>query len=310
LGFLAKGPVAWLPYAGLLLARWLRPNQFKFPVAKTILGLLLTLLVVATWGLPALMRTRGQFFSVGIGHHVIFRSFGIMEGHGLSGVAGWLGLLPLYFGTFFFSFFPWSLRVPRALKWWWPQRGQDLLGWYLFLQIALVFAVFTLVRTKLPHYTLPAFPAIAFWLALRVTEERRDDSDWVFRRVELMCLLLGLVTLGLFPFARPYFASATLWHKAEPFCSAQSRLATIDFDEPSLVWEFRKGVTYHMEKISLSEAADFLKKPSPRILILPTQQFNAELRDCARNAMVFRSAGINTASLRRIDLTTLVKPEE
>ena len=37
-------------------------------------GLLLMLVVVSLWGIPALVRTHGEFFRVGIGRHVIGRS--------------------------------------------------------------------------------------------------------------------------------------------------------------------------------------------------------------------------------------------
>ncbi len=39
------------------------------------------------------------------------------------------------------------------------------------IQALIVFAVFSCVRTKLPHYTMPAFPCIALWLALQLRGE-------------------------------------------------------------------------------------------------------------------------------------------
>src|SRR5438128_8270868 len=82
LGFLAKGPIAWIPLLtvgstilfvrGVPLAR-----QFKF-----VRGILLVLAVVALWGVPALTRQYGEFFFVGIGRNVVGRSFATMEGHG------------------------------------------------------------------------------------------------------------------------------------------------------------------------------------------------------------------------------------
>jgi len=169
LGFLAKGPVAWLPLAGLFLGRWLRPTAFDLRLVGVAGGILLSLVIVGTWGVPALIATHGQFFAVGFGHHVVYRSFGIMEGHGGPGWLGFLATLPLYLLTFFFSFFPWAFKFPAALRDWWTVRHHDTLGWYLLTQAAVVFGVFTLVRTKLPHYTLPAFPAISLWLALRIS---------------------------------------------------------------------------------------------------------------------------------------------
>ncbi|MES1180858.1 MAG: glycosyltransferase family 39 protein, partial [Verrucomicrobiota bacterium] len=160
LGFLAKGPVAWLPLGGMILGRALHKNTYRLPLMETLAGLCVTVALVALWGVPALLQTGGQFWKVGMGEHVFNRSIGVIDSHGIAGAAGFLALLPLYFLTFFVSFFPWSLRVPKTAWRWWPERRLDETGWYLFTQAAVVFVVFSLVKTKLPHYTLPAFPVI------------------------------------------------------------------------------------------------------------------------------------------------------
>jgi 4-amino-4-deoxy-L-arabinose transferase-like glycosyltransferase len=116
LGFLAKGPVAWLPLGVLLFASWRRPALFKLQLQHLLPGLTLMLGIIGLWGLPALLKTNGEFLSVGIGRHVIHRSFGIMEGHGAKGLLGFVLALPLYLLAFFPSFFPWSLKFPHALR--------------------------------------------------------------------------------------------------------------------------------------------------------------------------------------------------
>ncbi len=40
------------------------------------------LALVAFWGVPALLRTHGEFLAIGLGYHVVGRSFGTMQGHG------------------------------------------------------------------------------------------------------------------------------------------------------------------------------------------------------------------------------------
>jgi len=305
LGFLAKGPVAWLPLAGLFVGRWLRPTQFKLSTGQVVTGVLLSLGIVGLWGVPALVTTHGQFFTVGIGRHVVYRSLGIMEGHGGSGWVGFLATLPLYFITFFFSFFPWAFKVPGALRNWWGARDQDALGWYLFVQAALVFIVFSLVRTKLPHYTLPAFPAISLWLALRTRELVRAPK-WLAVGTTAMCILGLAMTLAGFSAARQYFVAANLWRQAQPYCSAEMKLAAIGFNDPSLVWEFRRGTTNYLQQLDPQEAGPFLQSPGPRILILPTASI-AELGTLSSNYLTFRASGLDTARFRRIDLTAVVK---
>src|SRR6476660_6316839 len=112
LGFLAKGPIAWTPLLTVAVLiiygrKWELLGHFKF--AR---GSLLMLVVVALWGIPALIQTRGEFFTVGIGRHVVGRSLMTMEGHGANSPAMYLLLLPFYFVTVFVSFFPWSIKLP------------------------------------------------------------------------------------------------------------------------------------------------------------------------------------------------------
>ena len=309
LGFLAKGPVAWLPLGGVLLARWLRPDDFYIGPGNVISGLMLVLLLIGLWGIPALLATHGQYFAVGIGEHVVYRSFGIMEGHGGPGWLGFVFTLPLYFVTFFVSFFPWALKVPGALRQWWLTRRLDTIGWYLLVQAGLVFAVFTLVRTKLPHYTMPAFPCLSLWLASRVAADHQGCGSWVQKWAVGMSLFALFATLVLFTVARPRFVAAKLWQQSRPFCSANSEFATIEFDEPSLVWEFRRQLTNYMQNLKIEHAASFLNEPGPRILILPTSQFTGDLCKLATNATAFRAVGLDTARFRKIDLTEVIKGE-
>src|SRR5262249_13662252 len=103
-GFLAKGPIAWVPLltvgGTIIVARdWQLVRHFKF-----LRGVLLTLAIIALWGIPALIQTQGVFFAVGIRRHVISRSLATMEGHGANSFGMYLLLLPFYFVTLLVSF--------------------------------------------------------------------------------------------------------------------------------------------------------------------------------------------------------------
>src|SRR2546430_8871486 len=173
-GFLAKGPIAWLPLltvgATIILARdWELARHLKL-----LRGILLMLAVVALWGIPALVQTHGQFLAIGIGRHVISRSLATMEGHGADSFGMYLVLLPFYFVTVFISFFPWSIKLPWLVQRLWRERRAGIadpsysankIDAYLLTGTAIIFVIFTLIKTKLPHYTLPAFPLLALLLA-------------------------------------------------------------------------------------------------------------------------------------------------
>jgi len=307
LGFLAKGPVAWLPVAGLLIGRWRHPRQFVLQPAGLALGLLLNLGLVALWGIPALLQSHGDFMREGLGHHVIFRSFGVMDGHGAGGVVGWILCSPMFLVTFFFSFFPWALRVPRGLRQWWPTRHTDLIGWYLLTQAGLVFLVFSIVRTKLPHYTLPAFPCLAIWLAKMAGDGLLPDLK-VPRYAALMAVGIvgGTMAMGLL--LRPLFVSHALFEKSRVQLQPAMRLASVQATEPSLVWEFRQVLTNNMEYLEPAAGINFILEQHPAVLVMPTAFYETNRVRWPGYLSVVQARGINWARGSRLDLTALIHP--
>ena len=301
LGFLAKGPVAWLPIGGLLLGKWLRPKEFIFFMPRFVLGMVLPLAIIAVWGIPALIATNGEFFTVGIGHHVIFRSFGVMEGHGGKSWIKYVLLLPYFFVTFFFSFFPWGFRVPKALWNWWPSRGGDTFGWYLLVQAALVFLTFTLVRTKLPHYTLPAFPFLAIWLARAVPGLK------IWKWASAMAILIFVLTIAGFVAMKSQFVSHPLFEESKPYLKPEMKFAAVEYTEPSLVWEFRGVVTNDMQTLDANQSADFLRENHPSVLIVPTSFYKTNLMSLATNTVTVQVQGFNLAKGEKVDLTAIIR---
>src|SRR5690242_302795 len=80
LGFLAKGPIAWTPLLTVAAVIMYTRNGQAARRFKFVGGILLMLVIVALCAVPALIQTHGEFFSIGIGRHVIGRSLTTMEG--------------------------------------------------------------------------------------------------------------------------------------------------------------------------------------------------------------------------------------
>ena len=269
MGFLAKGPEAWLPVLGLALFRRWRPAETALRASQVWLGLLVTLGLTLAWAVPALVRTNGQYFAVGLMHHVVYRSVGVVDGHGASNWAGYAALLPFYLLTFFVSFFPWSLRFPGRLRAWWAGRSNDAVGAYLLTQAAVIFVVFTLVRTKLMHYTLPAFPPLALWLALQL-EQAPDFPRWLALRLAGMTALVLVLTLGAFAWVRPDFVAEEIWAAVRTHVRPETRVASVGYGEASLVWKFRSVITNAvLLSPDTNRLAGFFQDPGPWIFLAP-----------------------------------------
>ncbi len=185
LGLLAKGPIVLaVPALSLLLFRgvlWRRPLPWARLGAGR--GLLVALLLLAAWGVPALVVTHGRFWQVGIGEHVVQRGLEQFNGRGYT---PWF-----YLGTAAVSLFPWIVFAGAA---WagarrnWCERTAWLVAW-----LAAPYLIFTCYATQLPHYVLPAFPAFFLLLSLGAG----TLAPWARRFGEtLLAVVAGLALVG------------------------------------------------------------------------------------------------------------------
>ncbi len=305
LGFLTKGPEAWLPCVPLL--------YFAKTWRWSVIAVAVSCVPVLCWAIPAYIETKGVYWSEEIGTHLIGHMATSMDLHGTTTLYGYLVLLPLYFALFFLSAFPWSFLVPvglAALAWPWPGWGRfktrlvaDRFALYLIAQAAVIFVVFTLMITKLPHYTLPALPMLA--MAFTDLWSRAGSR-------QLRWLPSGLtLTFAAVLFVVPFWLSGlspakSLARQASWALTSQTEFATVTYHEPSVTWEMRRYVKTFQIEIGPQQAIDFLRQPGPRALMLPTDDWK-KLNTTDPGWLIFETTGLNTATFKKIDLTLVVK---
>lgn len=303
LGFLAKGPLGWLPLLTVISTKlFLRGNslarRFWF-----VTGMLGAFAIVCTWGIPALIRTNGEFFKVGIGRHVVERSFNVMEGHGANSWNTYLAAMPFYFVTVFISFFPWSIKLPALTKHLWRRR--DPTDNYLISGILIVFVIMSLVKTKLPHYTLPAFPLLALLLARHLFVV---GTERFAKRAAIAAVAAILaVAFVVFPLLAPTFPSAQLYKLSRNDLRPEMDFANIDYPEPSVVWYFRSRCHGFFRGLNPDQLEQFMNFPGPRFAIVPTsvaQAFSAKIRP---DWKTYRAQGFTIVHGRPTDLTMILK---
>jgi 4-amino-4-deoxy-L-arabinose transferase-like glycosyltransferase len=321
LGFLAKGPIAWIPLltvmTTIVLARdWQLARHFKF-----LRGISLMLAVVALWGIPALIQTHGQFFAVGIGRHVVGRSLATMEGHGAKSFGMYLLLLPFYFVTIFVSFFPWSIKLPWLVRRLWRKHeaavgdprysNGDKVDKYLLTGTAIIFAIFTLVATKLPHYTLPAFPLLALLLARHwqgVATIKNHGPLFRTIAISTACVWIAIALVAP-PLVARFFPAHQLFQESRPHLQPNMQFAAVEFQEPSLVWYFRSRVQGFLTRLNKKNAVDFMSTPGPRFVIVPTSLVETLFPTHPQAWRSFSTRGFNIAKGKQVDLTLVLKPE-
>jgi 4-amino-4-deoxy-L-arabinose transferase-like glycosyltransferase len=319
LGFLAKGPFAWTPLLTVVVViiytrDWQLLRRFNFAV-----GFAVVLGVVALWGIPALIQTHGEFFSIGIGRHVVSRSFTTMEGHGASSLGVYVLLLPFYFVTVFISFFPWSIKLPWLARRLWggrtagvndPGYSGNVIDTYLVTGIAIIFVIFSFVSTKLPHYTLPAFPLLALLLARHWQPAVAVTARSSFARIAISAASVWIaMALVVPPMVARFFPAYQLFQVSRMSLQPNMQFAAVEFQEPSLVWYFRSRVQRFLTPLNKRRAAEFMSAPDSRFIVLPTPVAGALFANPPESWRFFTVSGFNIAKGKRVDLTLVLKPE-
>lgn len=171
-GILLKGPLI-LMFVGLTIgtlaildrsASWLwrlRPGW----------GIAWTLLLVLPWFVAIFVKAGDTFFADSVGGDMLTKLVGGQESHGAPP--------GLYLLLFWITFWPGAPLAAMAAPAVWRARrepgAQYLLAWLMPSWI-----VFELVITKLPHYVLPLYPAIAI-LTVGALERRVLSRTWLIR---------------------------------------------------------------------------------------------------------------------------------
>ena len=170
-GFLSKGLVA-VVLPGAILVLWCLSTRRARHISALLFGPALPafLLAAAPWFVLAERRTPGflQFFFI----HEHFQRFATPVAQRAGPIyyfvvvffAGLLPALPFFFAT---------LKRTRDWRRW---RDEDPDALFFLLWFAVVFLFFSLSRSKLPPYLLPAFPAAAA-LAARALFPRRPSAN-------------------------------------------------------------------------------------------------------------------------------------
>jgi 4-amino-4-deoxy-L-arabinose transferase-like glycosyltransferase len=140
---------------------------------RPLMGLLILAAVCGPW-LYLVQYREPTFLTQAVSHDVIERMKEGQEGH--SGPPGF------YLVTLFATFFPWSLLLPLTFM---VAAKRMRLANVRFALAAVVgpWVLMELVQTKLVHYVLPIFPALAYLVAEAVLWCLRGRHDGLVSRV-------------------------------------------------------------------------------------------------------------------------------
>lgn len=188
LAVLIKGPIFMIFSAGTIIGYLAFTRDWRLlRRLRPLLGLIVFALVGLTWVGLITFQTDGQFLKDSVGHALLGKVSTGDDSHG--GPPGYhLAFLPL-------MFWPGTALLGLAAVSAWKRRSEPavifLLSW-----IIPGWVLYEIVATKLPHYVMPAYPALAILAALGV----KDVAEGALKgRVGLWIglLLFMLIALAL-----------------------------------------------------------------------------------------------------------------
>jgi 4-amino-4-deoxy-L-arabinose transferase-like glycosyltransferase len=170
-GILLKGPLILMFVALTIVALAILDRSAAWLWRlRPVWGLMWTLVLVLPWFVLIFLRAGDTFFADSIGGDMLSK-LAAQESHGAPP--------GLYLLLFWITFWPGAALAGMAAPAVWRARrepgAQFLLAWLIPSWI-----VFELVMTKLPHYVLPLYPAIAI-LTVGALERRVLSRSWLKR---------------------------------------------------------------------------------------------------------------------------------
>jgi 4-amino-4-deoxy-L-arabinose transferase-like glycosyltransferase len=188
-GVMIKGPLIVMFVALTALTLSLLDRSARWLLAlRPLPGFAWMLLLVLPWFIAILAKSGMTFFTDSLGQDMLAKVANGEETHGAP--PGY------YFVLFWITFWPGSILAGLAAPAVWRARrepgAQFLLAWLVPSWI-----VFEAVVTKLPHYVLPLYPAIAILIAGILEQGALYKRRWLTRGTVGWFIFPGLIALAL-----------------------------------------------------------------------------------------------------------------
>jgi 4-amino-4-deoxy-L-arabinose transferase-like glycosyltransferase len=188
-GILLKGPLVlmFVVLAAATLSIADRSARWLWSL-RPFAGFAWMILLVLPWFVAIIAKSGSDFFVQALGHDMLGKVTSGQEAHGAPP--------GFYFVLFWVTFWPGSVLAGLAVPAIWRLRreagAQFLLAW-----LVPSWFVFEAVMTKLPHYVLPLYPAIAILIAGILDSGNLSKARWLVRGTVGWFLFPGAMAIAV-----------------------------------------------------------------------------------------------------------------
>lgn len=206
LGILVKGPVALVLVSLTALVAWRQRLCRQMLTGRFWAGVLVLAAVAAAWYYAMWVREGQPFLAEHFGHQMVARFTTGLESHGQP----WY----YYLVVLLFGYWPWSVALPMALSWSARQARRPAVALPLVWS-GVVIVFFSLARTKLPGYILPALVPLSLlvgaWWDEAVTPRAWRRPLWLMGGAQLAVAAAGAALVFVYHDRAP-----ALYHPVVP----------------------------------------------------------------------------------------------
>ena len=192
LGVMIKGPVTPLVIFLTVLVVSIIDREVKWVLKlRPLSGFSLVACICLPWIISIQIQSSGEFLQSSLGQDLLPKLLSGVESHGLP--PGYYLLLALI------TLWPSSLFIYPALKFAINSRKTNTIK-FLFAWVIPTWVMLEIIPTKLPHYVLPLYPAIAiiisYWMT-NVAKEEGRKSNFSLNAIEVAIIGVIWFVVGL-----------------------------------------------------------------------------------------------------------------
>jgi 4-amino-4-deoxy-L-arabinose transferase-like glycosyltransferase len=174
------------------------------------MGALIVAAIALPWYVTVGIQTDGAWLEGFLGGHNVGRFLKPMENH--------RGPFVYYIPVILLGTLPWSVFLPLAI--WRAAKRLSMPGTghaadlFLLVWAGAWVGFFSIAKTKLPNYVLPAYPALALLMGGYLTQWRREAATFGARGFRNACRIQAVVGAAIlvgFPIAASYILPDEWW---------------------------------------------------------------------------------------------------